>query len=85
MKITMKVVNQQGLVEIREFLAANHKKGDNFTPGMIQAWARDADFQLAEGNPASIEIRACDSIHGRTQELRISDEGLDSVGVDIDE
>ena len=73
----MTTVNEQGLKEIREFLAENHKRGDNFSRSMLLAWARDAEFQLSEGNPASIEIRAADSVTGATREYTISHEGLD--------
>lgn len=86
MKTTTYTVNAQGLVEIKEFLAANHKKGgDHFTDDMIQAWAADAEFQLAEGNPASIEIKSWDSVHGRTQEFTISATGLDARAEEVEE
>lgn len=52
---------------------------------MLQAWAADAEFQLSEGNPAIIEIRAHDCIHGNTMEYRISDAGLDAETIEIDE
>ena len=86
MKYTTYTVNEQGLNEIKGFLEANHKKGDNhFDRDMLLAWAADAEFQLSEGNPATIEIKSWDSIHGRTQELTISDDGLDAETVEIDE
>lgn len=69
-------VNSQGIEEIRLFLVENHKKGDCFTDDMLHAWASDAEFQLSEGNPACIEIKARDSVHGYAQEYRISAEGL---------
>jgi hypothetical protein len=79
-------VNEQGLNEIKEFLAENHEKGgDHFTRSMLLAWAADAEFQLSEGNPATIEIAPWDSIHGRTQEFTISDAGLDAELVEIEE
>ena len=77
----MNTVNEQGLKEIREFLAENHKRGGNFSRDMLLAWAADAEFQLSEGNPACVEIRACDSLNGRTQEYTISAEGLQAVEV----
>lgn len=46
---------------------------------MLQAWAQEAEFQLGEGNPATIEIKSWNSIHGYTQEYRISDAGLDAT------
>lgn len=86
MKTTNYTVNETGLNEIKEFLAANHKKGgDHFSREMLQAWAADAEFQLGEGNPASIEIRSFDCIHGRTMEYTISAAGLDANVVEIEE
>lgn len=82
---TVRTVNDQGMREIREFLAANHKLGANFTPDMIAAWASDADFQLAEGNPAAIEIPARDSVTGRPVELYISPEGLNEYEIEMGE
>lgn len=74
----MTTVNEHGLQEIKEFLADNHKKGgDHFDRDMLIAWAADAEFQLAEGNPPMIEIKSWDSVHGRTQEYTISDAGID--------
>lgn len=85
-QFTNYTVNEQGLNEIKEFLAANHKRGgDHFDRDMLTAWAADAEFQLAEGNPATIEIKSFDSIHGRTQEFTISDAGLDAETVEIEE
>lgn len=86
MKTTIYHVNEQGLKEIKQFLADNHKKGgDHFTPDMLQAWAADAEFQLSEGNPACIEIRSFDCVHGRTMEYTISPAGLDSEVVEVEE
>ena len=79
-------VNEQGLNEIKEFLAANHKKGgDNFNRSMLIAWAADAEFQLSEGNDASIEIKSWDTVSGHTETFTISDAGLDSESVEVDE
>ncbi len=84
--VIVRTVNEKGLNEIREFLAENHKKGrEHFTRSMLSAWAADAEFQTGEGNPATIEIVARDSIHGRTQEFTISDAGIDAVTVKVDE
>ena len=86
MKVTNYTVNEIGLNEIKEFLAVNHKKGgEHFSREMLQAWAADAEFQLGEGNPATIEIRSSDSVSGATVEYRISAEGLDSEIIEIEE
>ena len=72
-------INEQGLKEIKEFLADNHKKGsDHFDRDMLLAWAADAEFQLAEGNSATIEIKSWDSTRGCTQEFTISHAGIDT-------
>lgn len=51
---------------------------------MIQAWARDAGFQLGEGNSASIEIRSRDTVSGHTENYTISDAGLDCIEIEVD-
>lgn len=86
MQVTYYTVNEQGLNEIKEFLADNHKKGgDHFDRNMLKAWAVDAEYQLAEGNRATIEIKSWDSIHDRTEAFTISDAGLDAKTVEIEE
>ena len=86
MQVTKFTVNEQGLNEIKEFLAANHKEGgDHFTRDMLRAWAADAEFQLAEGNQATIEIKSWESVHGCTQEFTISNAGLDAETIEIEE
>lgn len=90
MQATIRSVNEVGLEEIRKFLVARHKRGVELyadrlasTRKMLLAWAEDADFQLAEGNPASIELPERDSISGRTEEYRISDAGISSEIIDL--
>lgn len=79
-------INAAGLAEIRGFLAENHKLGgDHFTDSMVQAWAADAEFSLAEGNGASIEIPARDAIGGSPVTFTVSDAGVDSAEVEIDD
>ena len=81
MRIT--TVGEKGIQEIKEFLDMYHVKGpDYFTPDMLIAWANEAEFQLGEGNPASIELKARECNLGRTLEYYITDEGLDYEDVD---
>lgn len=71
-------VNATGLAEIKAFLAENHRLGgDHFTDKMILAWAAEAEFQIGEGNPASIEVRSFDSVSGHTVTYDISEAGQD--------
>lgn len=83
MAVTIYTVNEQGLNEIREFLTSNHKLGGSFTRSMLEAWAADAEAQIRAGNPATIEVKARDSIHGHAQEYTISDAGLSAEAVEI--
>ena len=84
--IASRTINTTGLREIADFLAANHRLGgENFTSDMLNAWAADAEFQMSEGNSPSIELKASDSIHGYTQEYTVSDAGIDTEYVEIDE
>lgn len=86
MKATIKTVNEIGLQEIHAFLAEKHKLGgDHFDRDMLRAWAQDAEFQLGEGNPASIEIRSFDSVSGHTEAYTISDSGIDCAEVEIED
>lgn len=86
MKFRAYAVNENGMQQIHEFLAERHKKGgEHFTKGMLRAWAADAEFQLAEGNPATIEIRSFDAKSGRTETFTISDEGLDFEEIGAEE
>ena len=86
MQTTTYPVNEMGLAEIREFLARNHKLGGgHFDAGMIRAWAQDAEFQLGEGNDATIEIRGADSVTGSPVCYTISDDGLDAETVEVED
>lgn len=72
-------VNERGLREIRALLSKRHKlfRGClHIERSVLNAWADDAEFQLAQGNPASIEIRAYDSVSGHIEEYTITDAGL---------
>ena len=73
----VKTINAAGIKEIHEFLAENHKLGgEHFDISMLRAWAQSAESSLSEGNDASIEIKARDSVHGRTQTFTVSDAGI---------
>ena len=86
MQVTNHTVNEQGLREIKQFLAANYKLGgEHFTRDMILVWAASAEAHLADGNPATIEIPAWDSVSGHAELYEVSDDGLDAETVEIDE
>ena len=80
-------VNAAGLSEIAAFLAAHHKKGGDhhFTADMLIARAADAARQLGDGNTATIEIRSWDTVSGHTETYTISEAGIDTEVVEIDE
>lgn len=86
MQATIRSVNATGLAEIAEFLAANHKLGaQHFTPDMLRAWAAQAEFSISEGNGPDIEIVGYDAVRGATITYTISDEGLDTETVEVDD
>jgi hypothetical protein len=84
-------VNGAGLEEIRAFLLENHKRPELYTGdgestmNMLRAWARDAEFQLCEGNTPRIEIRSFNSASGVTVEYTISDAGIDQVEIEVED
>lgn len=86
MKARIYTVNDNGLNQIHQFLAEHHKLGgDHFDRDMLRAWAADAEFSLAEGNDAGIEIRSFDSVSGHAETFIISNEGLDFEEVEIED
>lgn len=86
MQAVIKTINATGLKEIHVFLAENHKRGgDHFNTSMLRAWADDAEFSMSEGNDAGIELKSCDSISGCTQTFTVSNAGIDTKFVEIDE
>lgn len=84
MVYTHRTVNAQGLAEIQEFLYANHKQGKASQDG-LHAWAADAEFQMGEGNPPCIELKAHESNSGRVIEFEISPAGIDTRVIHDDE
>ena len=83
---TNRTINAAGIEEIAGVLDRCHKKGrDHFTPDMLRAWAADAEFQLAEGNSATIEIKSWDTLSGHTETFTVSDAGIDTEQIEIDE
>ncbi len=86
MKFEKKTINEKGLQQIHDFLGEYHKKGyEHFNREMLQAWAADAEFQLSEGNPASIELKSWECITGATKEFTISSDGIDIEIVEIED
>lgn len=85
-RIVPTTINNTGIAEIAGFLAAHHKLGGgHFSPEMLRGWAAEAEFQLGEGNPPSIEIKSWDSISGHTEEFTVSDAGVDCEEFDDEE
>lgn len=74
-------INEIGRTEISAFVAKNHKSGEP-TSIALDAWVKDAERQLNEGNSASIEIPSFESVGGATLTINVSNEGL-SWGVQI--
>jgi len=78
--LTPTTINDAGIAEIHDFLTERHKLGgDHFTPEMLRAWASEAEFQLSEGNPATIELKSWETISGHTETYTVSDAGVDNT------
>lgn len=76
-------INAIGRAEIAAFLSERHKLGgDHFTPGMIAAWAADAEFQMSEGNSPTIEIKSFASLSGHVETYTVSDAGIEYVDLE---
>jgi len=73
---TNRYVNPVGLAEIAEFLAAS--TGTVPSPPGLCAWARDAEYQMANDNPPIIEVGASASLSGRPEMFTVSDAGIGS-------
>ena len=76
----MNTINSTGINDIANFLLKNHKRGKRISkiPVVLRAWAAEAEFSASEGNDASIEIKACDSLYGRTQTFTVGSDGWDA-------
>jgi hypothetical protein len=85
MKIYTYTINKNGSDQIKRFLSEYHKRGKYIDNQMINHWVQAAEYQLAEGNSASIEIRASDSRTGRTEIYTITMDGIDCEEVETDE
>lgn len=80
------IVNEQGINEIKELLAANHKLGgDHFGPAELGAWASEVERHLSDGNGAYFEIRASDTVSGHTEIHYLSDDSIEWAGEDDDD
>jgi hypothetical protein len=73
------LINETGRQEIRDILLKNHLEltDYNLDEKMLDAWCRDAEFQLENGNSATIELKSWDNLSGKTQEFEISLRGVD--------
>lgn len=80
----IKIINKAGIDEIAEFLRANHKKGDKIANSIccLFYWVQEAEFQLSEGNPASIELKSWYSVYNYTQTFTVSSEGIDVITIE---
>lgn len=70
----MKKLTSQAAIEITQIIRDNQINGEAIAADSraIEARLQEAEFQLAEGNSASIEIKARDSVHGVAQDIELS-------------
>lgn len=78
-------INETGIREIESFLLKTTHNPHGLSEDLLQAWASAAEFQLGEGNGASIEVSSFFSKSGRTETYTISDAGIDCHKSDYDD
>lgn len=80
-------VNANGITQIAEFLKKYHKTGALLSEvkDSLNAYAADVEFSLNEGNDASFEISASNSVNKWTELCTITPDGLDAEVIEIDE
>ena len=78
-------INETGIREIESFLLKTTHNPHGLSEDMLQAWASAAEFQLGEGNGASIKVSSFFSKSGRTETYTISDAGIDCHKSDYDD
>lgn len=79
-------ITPAGIEQILQILGANHKLGrDHFTPNMLAAWAREVEDHAMDTGEAYLEIRAADSVFGRTMTFTITPAGYEVVKFDDEE
>lgn len=71
-------INKIGREEIKRFLEDNQQRVCVWDDALDE-WCEDAEFQLREGNPPSVEIPHYQSKSGRTEEYTVSDKGVDTL------
>lgn len=77
-QVTTATVNDKGIDEIADVLAARHLLGgDHFTIPMFRAWAAEAEYNYINNGGAFIEITSKDTVSGHTELYEVSDAGLD--------
>lgn len=80
------MINEKGIKEIESFLVERLKDGHKgFTKAQLLAWADDAEYQMREGNPPTIEIKSCESVSGHTECFTVPECGIDAEIVELEE
>ncbi len=84
---TQRTVNENGIAQIAAFLVKFHKNGEMLSEvkTSLNAYADDVEFSLGEGNDAMFEISASHSVSGCPVVCTLSEQGLASKEVEIDE
>lgn len=76
------VVNEQGIKEIKEFLKEYHI---HYKYINVDAYVKDVEFQLAEGNSPSFEISKMNCNCGYSVLCELSNDSYDTIGDDEQE
>ena len=70
-------INEQGLEEIKRFLATYHVAGaDSLTLSQLEDWAYDAEQSYADTGVAAIALKPWDCVLGVAKELQLNESGI---------
>lgn len=78
-------LNENGEAQVRDFILAHRKNIDYLMHSERLAYSNDVDFQLAEGNPPTVEIPALYSRSGVPVTYTVTAEGVDTLDITEDE
>ena len=76
------IVNHRGLEQIRTILAERHRLGEESFRLNLQAFARDVEHHLSDGNGAYFELHSTETLSGHTEVHDLSPESIEWIGED---
>jgi len=83
MKMIVKVINDNGLEQIKAFLIKHHASGGtDLERHILESWGYDAEYEMSNGRPPCIHLRSWEAIDGCARDFLITNEGIDTREID---